>query len=177
MLTRSCACIMLTCELQEALIGDASCESHVCCVIIDALECSCMGALCMAREVEHLAIMLMLVVVWTDELADVLPDFSGRRPSRCRVRCVPHHARITRHLLILRTELLIESCRTNTVRNALVSATRAVSSRRSRPLALTSYLYCFILNHAQLGRDLHHIHWNRFTSVRALAHLIVNNYP
>lgn len=102
----------------------------------------------------------MLVVVRADELADVLPDFSGRRPSRCRIRRVPHHARITRLLLILRTELLIRSrehfTRTNTIRNALVSVTRAVSSRRSRPLALTSYLYCFILNHAQLGRDLHH---------------------
>lgn len=49
-LTRSCACIMLTCELQEALIGAVSCESHVCCVIIDALDCLCMAAYCLCSK-------------------------------------------------------------------------------------------------------------------------------
>lgn len=91
---------------------------------------------------KHLAI--MLVVVRADQLADILPDLTRRRPRSRRVCSVPHHANIT----TLAT-LVPELGSSRHVLLALVSLELA--------LTLTSYLYCFILNHSQLGHDLHHI--------------------
>lgn len=159
--------------------------SHTCVVLLSMRSTAyvwarCILVLCIARGVDgapgsHVGRGTNWRVGWrTPKLlrAPSKPMSRSRRAASC-----PHYAPAAK----IGTRLLIRSCehftRTNTVRNAPVSVTRAVTSRRSRPLALTSYLYCFILNHAQLGRDLHHTRWNRFMSVRALAHLIVNNCP
>lgn len=68
----------------------------------------------------------MLVVVRADELTDVLPDLAGRRPSRCRIRRVPHHAHITARVQISCGTKQSGTSHTQTLRNALVSVTRLV---------------------------------------------------
>lgn len=129
----------------------------------------------------------MLIVIRADELADVLPDLAGSRPSSRCIRCVPHHAiplpGIFRFLqdsnkrttgcntLALQALNYTSHRRRPVFRTGVRSGTRLrysvltslglfsvtrAGGLEARPLALTSYLYCFILNHEQLGRDLHH---------------------
>ncbi|KAL4717121.1 hypothetical protein ACJJTC_017008 [Scirpophaga incertulas] len=93
----------------------------------------------------HLAV--VLIVIGADQLTDVLPDLTRRGPRRSGVGSVPHHARMTRtkrslrkfHYTRIRPRRLLKR-----LQRGVTSAT------------LTSYLYCFILNHEQLGRDQHH---------------------
>lgn len=51
----------------------------------------------------------MLIVIGTDELADILPDLAGGRPGGWRTRSVPHHAHITNQPIRFTTSVTAQS--------------------------------------------------------------------